>query len=55
MSNALAIILKPLNWGWAVSLTNGRELARFYGPGAHRRALRYLRDELGPGAFVLQS
>jgi hypothetical protein len=55
MSNALAIILKPLNWGWAVCLTNGRELARFYGPGAHRRALRYLRNELGPGAFVPQS
>lgn len=55
MSNALAIILKPLTWGWAVSLTNGRELARFYGPGARSRALRYLRTELGPGVPVLRS
>ncbi len=55
MSSALAIILKPLTWGWAVCLTNGRELARFYGPGAHFRALRYLRTELGPGIPVLRS
>jgi hypothetical protein len=55
MSSALAIILKPLTWGWAVSLTNGRELARFYGPGAHRRALRYLRTQLGPGVPALHS
>jgi len=55
MSSALAIILKPLHWGWAVCLTNGRELARFHGPGARQRALRYLRNELGPGVTVFQS
>jgi hypothetical protein len=55
MSSALAIILKPLTWGWAVCLTNGRELARFYGPGARLRALRYLRNELGPGVSLLPS
>jgi hypothetical protein len=55
MSTALAIVLKPLTWGWAVCLTNGRELARFYGPGAHWRALRYLRTALDSGAPALLS
>ncbi|HWE34520.1 MAG TPA: hypothetical protein VG410_13595 [Solirubrobacteraceae bacterium] len=40
--NALALILKPIERGWAVTLTNGRELARFTGFGAKRRAERYL-------------
>jgi uncharacterized membrane protein YbhN (UPF0104 family) len=40
--NALAVILKPINHGWAVTLTNGRELVRFRGLWAKRRALRYL-------------
>jgi hypothetical protein len=40
--NALAVMLKPINHGWAVTLTNGRELVRFTGLGARRRALRYL-------------
>jgi hypothetical protein len=40
---ALAIILKPLPLGWALCLTDGRELARFRGPWARSRALRYLR------------
>ncbi|MEA2213275.1 MAG: hypothetical protein QOF83_3223 [Solirubrobacteraceae bacterium] len=40
--NTLALILTPTHPGWAVSLTDGRELARFRGPGAKRRALRYL-------------
>ncbi len=39
---ALALILRPIRYGWAVSLTDGRELARFSGPWAKRRALRYL-------------
>jgi len=43
MKSALAIILKPIAWGWAVCLTDGRELARFRGPGAQRRARNYLR------------
>jgi hypothetical protein len=47
MSGPLAIILKPLAWGWAVCLSDGRELVRFRGPGARERALRYLHSELG--------
>jgi hypothetical protein len=39
---ALALTLKPIGHGWAVTLTDGRELARFMGLGARRRALRYL-------------
>lgn len=39
---ALALILRPTSTGWAVYLTDGRELARFNGPGAKWRALRYL-------------
>lgn len=44
MSSALAIILKPILWGWAVCLTDGRELARFHGLGARGRALRYVQS-----------
>ena len=40
--NALAVMLQPIDRGWAVTLTDGRELARFTGPGAKHRALRYL-------------
>jgi len=43
--NTLAVMLKPIDHGWAVTLTNGRELARFTGPGARRRALRYLKSD----------
>lgn len=39
---ALALMLKPITHGWAVVLTDGRELARFTGLCAKRRALRYL-------------
>jgi hypothetical protein len=35
-------MLTPIRHGWAVRLTDGRELARFIGPGARRRAIRYL-------------
>ena len=38
MKSTPAIILKPILWGWAVCLTDGRGLARFHGPGARRRA-----------------
>jgi hypothetical protein len=55
MSGPLAIILKPLAWGWAVCLTDGRELIRFRGPRARERALRYLRIELGIGTPALQA
>ena len=39
---ALALTLKPIDHGWAVALSDGRELVRFVGLGAKRRALRYL-------------
>ena len=39
--SALAIVLKRIGCGWVVALTDGREIARFIGPGAKRRALRY--------------
>jgi hypothetical protein len=46
--NALALTLRPIEHGWAVMLSDGRELARFNGWGARRRALRYLaRLDLG--------
>ncbi len=40
--NALALSIRPIDHGWAVRLSNGRELARFRGPWARWRALRYL-------------
>jgi hypothetical protein len=45
---ALALMLTPIERGWAVALTDGRVLARFRGFGAKWRALRYLarRDEV---------
>jgi hypothetical protein len=43
MKSTLAIILKPIIWGWSVCLTDGRELARFHGPGARGRAVRDVR------------
>jgi hypothetical protein len=46
MNDPLAIILKPIIAGWAVCLTDGRELVRFRGPGARRRALRFLYAQL---------
>jgi hypothetical protein len=47
--NALALMIRPTHHGWVVYLTNGRELARFNGPGAKRRALRYLAHTTGGG------
>jgi hypothetical protein len=35
-------MLRPITRGWAVTLTDGRELVRFTGLGARLRALRYL-------------
>jgi hypothetical protein len=40
--NALAVMIRPTHQGWGVYLTDGRELARFRGPGSKWRALRYL-------------
>jgi hypothetical protein len=37
------MMLRPIRYGWSVQLSDGRELARFLGPGARWRALRYLR------------
>ena len=39
---ALSLMIKPILHGWVVQLSDGRELARFYGPGAKWRATRYL-------------
>jgi hypothetical protein len=47
MSNAYAMILTPIRGGWAVSLTDGRTLARFRGPLARCRALRYVAEVTG--------
>lgn len=38
----LALMLKRIDRGWAIMLTDGREVIRFTGLGARRRALRYL-------------
>ncbi len=39
---SLFLIVRPIAHGWAVLLSDGRELARFRGPGARWRALRYV-------------
>ena len=51
---ALGVVLKRINWGWAVALTDGRELARFTGLGARGRALRYVanRGYMGEAAHA---
>jgi hypothetical protein len=41
MNNPVALTFKRILAGWAVCLPDGRELARFRGPGAGARALRY--------------
>jgi hypothetical protein len=51
--NTLAIVLSPVLGGWAVRMTDGRELARFRGPGARFRALRYLHRWYGHRAGLL--
>jgi hypothetical protein len=39
--SALALMIGPTADGWAVYLTDGREVARYRGIGAKRRALRH--------------
>lgn len=39
---AVTVMIRPIRHGWAITLVNGRELARFNGLGAKRRGLRYL-------------
>ncbi len=36
------MMIRPIRYGWSAELSNGRELARFVGPGARWRATRYL-------------
>ena len=45
----VAVMLRQIDFGWVVTLTDGRELARFIGPGAKRRALRYVAGRRGRG------
>ena len=56
MTSAYAIILTPIRGGWAVSLTDGRQLRTFHGPLARCRALRYLSQVTGaqPGLAGLR-
>jgi hypothetical protein len=42
MTSGHTISLAPVEDGWAVMLTDGRELARFTGPDAKRKALPYV-------------
>jgi hypothetical protein len=42
--NALAVMLKPIDHGWTITQTDGRELARFTGFAAKRRALAFLAE-----------
>lgn len=44
---ALALMIRPTQHGWAVQLSDGRELARFHGPAAKWRALRYIAHTIG--------
>jgi hypothetical protein len=44
---ALALMIGPTADGWAVYLTDGREVARYRGIGAKRRALRYVALQVG--------
>jgi hypothetical protein len=49
--NAFSLMLKHIRNGWAVTLSDGRELVRFTGFGAKRRALRYVAHHyFGPEA-----
>jgi hypothetical protein len=41
MAAANTVSVAPVEGGWVVMLTDGREVARFTGPGARRQALRY--------------
>ena len=41
---AVRMMLRPIRYGWSVQLSDGRELARFLGPAAKWRAMRYLQQ-----------
>jgi hypothetical protein len=54
---ALSLMLRQIDRGWAVTLSDGREVIRFTGFGAKRRALRWLRLAVrpdGPGSERLR-
>ena len=40
--SAATVALTPIPYGWSVVRSDGRLLARFFGPGARWRALRYV-------------
>lgn len=40
--NSQGLIIRSTWCGWAIYLTDGQQLARFCGPGAHSRAMRYV-------------
>jgi hypothetical protein len=42
MASANTMSVAPVEGGWAVMLTDGRELARFTGRNARHNALRYV-------------
>ena len=44
---ALSLMIAPIRYGWAIRLSNGRDLVRFYGPGARWRATRFLARAFG--------
>jgi hypothetical protein len=44
---AVALMLRPTGDGWAVYLTDGRELARYRGLYSRRRAERFLERYVG--------
>jgi hypothetical protein len=48
MASANTMSLAPVEGGWAVRHTDGRELARFTGPEAKRKALRYVVGTIPP-------
>jgi hypothetical protein len=50
MTAGLGIMIAPIPHGWAVYLTNGRELARYFGIGARYRALRRARQAARQGS-----
>lgn len=41
---ALALMLRPVDRGWAVYLTNGQELIRYRGFFSRQLALRYMQS-----------
>jgi hypothetical protein len=49
---ALALMVGPTIDGWAVYLTNGREVIRYRGIWAKRRALRFMREAARKPAHV---